>query len=171
MQLSTELFKPLEQKVVQTELVRPSTTYWQDAWRRLKQNPAAMVSLAVIILIVLLAIFGPMFSPYTYSEQDFSRRNQGPSAEHWFGTDGLGRDLFTRVLYGARISLSIGFVASLVTIFGMLYGGISGFAGGWLDNRSEEHTSELQSRPHLVCRLLLEKKKTNVATHYISLST
>jgi len=155
MQLSTELFKPLEQKVVQTELVRPSTTYWQDAWRRLKQNPAAMVSLAVIILIVLLAIFGPMFSPYTYSEQDFSRRNQGPSAEHWFGTDGLGRDLFTRVLYGARISLSIGFVASLVTIFGMLYGGISGFAGGWLDNAMMRFVDIMYSIPFLLWVILM----------------
>src|SRR5690554_3199748 len=155
MQLSTELFKPLEQKVVQTELVRPSTTYWQDARRRLKQNPAAMVSLAVITLIVLLAIFGPMFSPYTYSEQDFSRRNHGPSAEHWFGTDGLGRDLFTTVLYGARISLSIGFVASLVTIFGMLYGGISGFAGGWLDNAMMRFVDIMYSIPFLLWVILM----------------
>lgn len=155
MQLSTELFKPIKQKVVQKELIRPSTTYWQDAWRRLKQNPAAMISLGVIILIVLLAIFGPMFSPYTYSEQDFSRRNQGPSADHWFGTDGLGRDLFTRVLYGARISLSIGFVAALVTIFGVLYGGISGFVGGWLDNLMMRFVDIMYSIPFLLWVILL----------------
>ncbi len=155
MQLSPELFKPLEQKVEQKELIRPSTTYWQDAWRRLKQNPAAMISLGVIILIILLAIFGPMLSPYTYSEQDFSRRNQGPSAEHWFGTDGLGRDLFTRVLYGARISLSIGFVAALVTIFGVLYGGISGFVGGWLDNVMMRFVDIMYSIPFLLWVILL----------------
>ncbi len=155
MQLSTEMFKPLQYKVVQEDLVRPSTTYWQDAWRRLKKNPLAMVSLAVIIFIILMAVFGPMLSPYSYSEQDFARKNQGPSAAHWFGTDGLGRDLFTRVLHGARISLSIGFMASLVTLFGVLYGGISGFAGGWLDNVMMRFVDIMYSIPFLLWVILM----------------
>ena len=82
MALSTDLFKPLQKRDFQAELIRPSTTYWQDAWRRLKENPVAMGSLILIFFILLLAIFGPMFSPYTYSEQDLANKNQGPSAEH-----------------------------------------------------------------------------------------
>ncbi|HOL17792.1 MAG TPA: ABC transporter permease [Bacillota bacterium] len=155
MQLSTEMFKPLQYKVVQEDLVRPSTTYWQDAWRRLKKNPLAMASLALIIFIILLAVFGPMLSPYSYAEQDFARKNQGPSTAHWFGTDGLGRDLFTRVLHGARISLSIGFMASLVTLFGVLYGGISGFAGGWLDNVMMRFVDIMYSIPFLLWVILM----------------
>ncbi|MEW5785624.1 MAG: ABC transporter permease [Bacillota bacterium] len=156
MQLSTGLFKPLPQKVIQADLVRPSTTYWQDAWRRLKQNPVAMVSLVLIVLIILVAIIGPLLSPYSYSEQDFIRKNQGPSAAHWFGTDGLGRDLFTRILYGARISLSIGFVASLVTLgVGVLYGGISGFAGGRVDNIMMRFVDIMYSIPFLLWVILM----------------
>ena len=155
MQLSPGMFKPLQYRVVQTELVRPSTTYWQDAWRRLRKNPVAMGSLALIILIILLAVFGPLLSPYTYSEQDFARKNQGPSAEHWFGTDALGRDLFTRVLHGARISLSIGFAASLVTLFGVLYGAVSGFSGGWIDNVMMRFVDIMYSIPFLLWVILM----------------
>jgi oligopeptide transport system permease protein len=156
MALSTGLFRPLQQKVVQVDLVRPSTTYWQDAWRRLKQNPVAMASLVLVILIILFAVIGPLLSPYTYSEQDFARKNQGPTAEHWFGTDGLGRDLFTRVLYGARISLSIGFVASLVTLgVGVLYGGISGFAGGRVDNIMMRFVDIMYSIPFLLWVIMM----------------
>lgn len=155
MALSRELFKPLQKRELQIEIVRPSVTYWQDVWRRLKKNPVAMGSLVVIIIILLMAIFGPMLSPYTYSEQDFARKNQGPSAEHWFGTDALGRDLFTRVLYGARISLSIGFVAALVSLLGVLYGGISGFVGGWVDNVMMRFVDIMYSIPFLLWVIMM----------------
>ena len=155
MALPTDLFRPLRKKEFKVELIRPSTTYWQDAWRRLKQNRVAMGSLVLIILILLLAIFGPIFSPYTYSGQDFSRKNQGPSAAHWFGTDGLGRDLFTRVLHGARISLSIGFVAALVALLGVFYGGISGFAGGWVDNVMMRFVDIMYSIPFLLWVIMM----------------
>lgn len=155
MAFPTDLFKPLKKKDVQVELVRPSTTYWQDAWRRLKTNPVAMGSLVLIILILLLAIFGPVFSPYSYSDQDFSRKFQKPSREHWFGTDGLGRDLYTRVLHGARISLSIGFVAALVALLGVFYGGISGFAGGWVDNVMMRIVDIMYSIPFLLWVIMM----------------
>lgn len=110
---------------------RPATTYWQDAWRRLKQNKLAMAGLVVISLIALLALIGPLFSPYSYSDQVLADANLPPSAAHWFGTDNLGRDLFTRILYGARISLSIGVVASLINLsIGVIYGGAAGYFGG-----------------------------------------
>lgn len=131
-----ELFTPVaRQSTNAQEIVRPSTTYWQDVWRRLKKNRMAMAGLYMIVLIIALAIFGPMISPYSYSDQDLNATNQPPSAAHWFGTDNLGRDLLTRVLFGARISLSVGFVASFIILtIGVIYGGISGFFGGWLDN-------------------------------------
>ncbi|MFZ5966078.1 MAG: ABC transporter permease [Bacillota bacterium] len=117
------------------KIVRPSMTYWQDAWRRLKQNKTAMLGLIVIALLFAIAIVGPWLSSTTYSDQDLMRANEGPSAEHWFGTDAHGRDLFIRVLYGARISLLVAVVATVVNFFiGVLYGGIAGYMGGKVDN-------------------------------------
>lgn len=116
------------------EIRRPSMTYWQDAWRRFKENKTALVSLAVILLIAGSAIFVPMLTQNSYFEQNLDLTNLPPSAEHWFGTDNLGRDLFVRVLIGARVSLAVAFVAMLVNFFiGVLYGGISGYLGGRTD--------------------------------------
>ncbi|WP_343796178.1 ABC transporter permease [Bacillus carboniphilus] len=115
-------------------IARPSKSYWADAWSRFRKDPLAMFGLCVVILITLAAIFGPMFSEYTYDGQDIENGNQGPSAEHWFGTDKFGRDIFIRTLYGARISLTIGFVAAAINmVIGVIYGGISGFFGGRID--------------------------------------
>ena len=117
------------------DISRPSTTYWQDAWRRLKKNKAAMIGLTFLIFITLLAILGPYFAKHTYSDQILSLSNADPSAEYWFGTDNLGRDMYVRTLYGARISMSIGIVASLITlVIGVVYGGISGYFGGRVDS-------------------------------------
>ena len=93
-----------------------------------------MASLAVIAIIALMAIFAPMFSPYDYSTNDLSAINQPPSAEHWFGTDQLGRDLWARVWVGARVSLLIGLGGAIAPqIVGIFIGGISGYFGGWVD--------------------------------------
>lgn len=136
MEFSNDLFIKVEAGEKNSEeIVRPSLTFWQDAWRRLKENKLAVAGLFFVIFITLLAIFGPMFSKYTYSGQDFKVANQGPSAVHWFGTDKFGRDTFIRVLYGARISLTVGYVASILNlVVGILYGGISGYFGGKVDN-------------------------------------
>ncbi len=117
------------------EMKRPQTGYWKDAWRRLKQNKAAIVSLYVITLIALAALVGPLLSPYPYFKQSLIFQNTPPSLEHWFGTDNVGRDLLVRCLYGARISLSVGIFATFISlIVGVLFGGIAGFVGGKLDN-------------------------------------
>ncbi|HEY8393574.1 MAG TPA: ABC transporter permease [Thermaerobacter sp.] len=114
---------------------QPSPGYWQDAWRRLRRNRPAMAGLAVIALISLAAVIGPELSPYSYDAQVLAAANQPPSAAHWFGTDHLGRDLLTRVLYGARISLAVGVMASLIGLtIGVAYGAIAGFYGGMVDN-------------------------------------
>ncbi len=135
---------------------RPATTYWQDAWRRLKENKLAMAGLAVIVFIALMAAVGPLFSPYSYSDQVLSEANQPPSAQHWFGTDNLGRDLLTRVLYGARISLSIGVVASLINLtIGVVYGGVSGYFGGRVDSVMMRLVDILYGIPLLLFVILL----------------
>lgn len=95
-------------------------------------------------------------SPYIYADQSFSDANAWPSAAHWFGTDSLGRDLFVRVLYGARISLSIGLVASLINVFiGVLYGGIAALAGGRIDRIMMHVVDILYSIPMLLYVILL----------------
>ena len=110
-------YAPLDSTALSTdEISRPSVSYWQDAWRRFRRDKLAVFGLIVITIIALFAIFGPMLCPYGYEDADFFHVNEWPSAEHWFGTDALGRDLYVRVLYGARISLSIGVVAALVNM-------------------------------------------------------
>lgn len=133
--IPSELFMPLPEAKRPTErIARPARSYGQDAWRRFRKNKLAIAGLIILLVVTLFAIFGPMFSPYTYDGQNFAEGNQGPSAQHWFGTDKFGRDLFVRCMYGARISLAIGFVAALINMFiGSIYGGISGYFGGKVD--------------------------------------
>ncbi len=130
--------------------------YWQDAWLRLKKNKMATLGLAVIAALVLIAVFVPLFSSHSYDEQNLMMPNQSPSFEHWFGTDNLGRDIFIRVLYGARISLAIGIVASLLNFFiGVVYGGIAGFCGGKIDRVMMNIVDILYSVPTLLYVILL----------------
>ncbi|SEF84152.1 oligopeptide transport system permease protein [Caloramator fervidus] len=156
-ELTKEMFErvPKEEKNIH-EIVRPSETYWQDAWRRLKKNKLAMGGLFFVIFITLLAIIGPYLSPYNYYSQDFSIANQGPSRAHWFGTDPFGRDIFTRILYGARISLTVGYVASILNLtIGILYGGISGYFGGKVDNIMMRIVDTLYAIPMLLYVILI----------------
>ncbi|MGE5549424.1 MAG: ABC transporter permease [Bacteroidota bacterium] len=133
-----ELFQPVNRTTEgEYTFARPATTYWRDAWRRLKQNRTAVVGLAIIVALFLLATIGPYLCAFSYSDQNLTAQgiNQPPSLKHWFGTDNLGRDLFVRVLYGARISLAVGIFASLIIlVIGVIYGGLSGYLGGKADN-------------------------------------
>lgn len=138
------------------EAAAPSTGYWSDAWLRLKRDKGAMLGLGFILLLLTVAIIGPMLSSFSYEDQNFLQANLGPSAEHWFGTDSLGRDLFIRVLYGARISLAIGIVASLINlVIGVIYGGISGYVGGRTDRIMMNIVDVLYSVPTLLYVILL----------------
>lgn len=115
-------------------ITRPSVTFWADVRRRLVNNKVAMFGLALILLITCFAIFAPIASPYTYSYQDLTIVNQSPSAEHWFGTDSLGRDIWVRVWVGARVSLAVGIFGSVIpSLIGIIIGGISGYFGGVVD--------------------------------------
>lgn len=138
------------------KMYAPSISYWQDAWRRLKKNKVAMASMIFIILLAVLAIVAPMVSPYSHATLDYEAMNQSPSAEHWFGTDNLGRDMWARVWMGARVSLFIAFVAALVqSTMGIIIGGISGFFGGKVDMFLMRLSDIVDSIPLLVYVILI----------------
>jgi peptide/nickel transport system permease protein len=120
------------------ELQQP-TGLWRDALFRLRRNPGAMVGFSIVSLFVLVAVFAPLIAPSDPLEQDIAalagRCCPGPSAEHFFGLDALGRDEFSRVVYGARYSLVIGVVSVAVGLtLGLLLGSIAGYMGGWADS-------------------------------------
>ncbi|MDI9387986.1 MAG: ABC transporter permease [Synergistota bacterium] len=108
---------------------------WWEVWRRLRRNRAALVGMGVIIMLVMVAILAPVLTPYDPNKTDMKARLQRPSLSHPLGTDNFGRDMFSRVLYGSRISLYVGFVAvGIGAIFGGVLGAVGGYYGGRLDN-------------------------------------
>ncbi len=108
---------------------------WRIMWRRLRKNHLAMLGLIVILIMSLLAILAPIIAPYGRDAVDLLKTNAKPSSEHLLGTDALGRDIYTRLLYGARISLTVGFVSTgLRVLIGVVLGGIAGYYGKTIDN-------------------------------------
>lgn len=108
---------------------------WLDVWKRLKKNKMAMIGLLIIVMLFLTAIFADFIAPYSYDEQDLLNMFQTPSKDHIFGTDEFGRDIFSRVVYGSRISLEVGFIAvGISLIIGGVIGAIAGYYGGRLEN-------------------------------------
>ena len=106
-----------------------------ETWRRLKKNKVAMVSLAVLIAIILVSVLAPIIAPYDYAETDKQNTLAGPSKNHWLGTDRLGRDILSRLIWGGRQSLQMGIIAVLIAaVVGVIIGSIAGYFGGWLDN-------------------------------------
>ena len=137
-------------------IVRPSVSYWRDVLRRIRSDKVAIVSLTFLVIIILMAIFAPILSPYGYETTDLLHTNQPPSVEHWFGTDAGGRDLWTRVWVGARISLIIGLGGAIVPqIIGIFLGGLSGFFGGWVDMLLMRITEIFSSLPFLPFAMML----------------
>ena len=128
-------FLPADEAEKQSlEKTRPGTTYWKDAWRRLKKNKLAITAVVCLCVIILCAIFIPIFSPYRYDQQLRTETRLAPSLRHPMGTDMFGRDVLVRVMIGTRISLMVGFVSTvLVLIIGGIIGGVSAYAGGWLE--------------------------------------
>ncbi|WP_236697910.1 ABC transporter permease [Brevibacillus formosus] len=125
------LFRPLAKNIQVNVIARPSLSNGQQVIRKLLKNKLAMLGLFIILALVGMAIIGPNLVPYSYSDQSLLTKNQEISAEHWFGTDELGRDMFARTWYGARISLTIGIVAALIDlVIGVTVGGIAGYMAG-----------------------------------------
>lgn len=107
---------------------------WVEAWRTFRKSKLAVLGTFIVVFFILLAIIGPFIAPHGYNDQMLQNRLLPPSAEHWFGTDDLGRDIFSRILHGARLSLFVGFAAVVLSaIVGSFLGIISGYFGGWLD--------------------------------------
>ena len=123
---------------------------WKDAWHRYIRNRAALVAGSVFVVVVLYCLIWPVVSPYDPYKVDFSEARQGPSLEHPFGTDTFGRDLFTRTALGGRISIGIGFAATLVILaIGVTYGSLAGLVGGHLDNALMRFLDALYGLPYL----------------------
>ena len=133
--LDPSLFEKLEESEKDSEFIAvEARTYLQDAWKNFRKNKLATAGLIFLCIMLVLAILGPVLSPYTYDQQDLMCRNAMPSLQHLFGTDKFGRDIFVRVMYGARISLSVGFASAFINlIIGVVYGGFCGYFGGKLD--------------------------------------
>jgi oligopeptide transport system permease protein len=131
---------------------------WADAWRKLRSNRAAVVSAWIIAAMAVVVIVGPWLSRYAFDFTDFANTSIGPSAAtgHWFGTDTLGRDLFVRTLYGGRISLIVGIVATAVSlVIGVAYGAIAGYFGGRIDALMMRIVDILYALPFMFFVILL----------------
>ena len=133
-----------------------NSSLWQDAIRRLIQNRAAMIGGITILVLIVLAVFAPLIAPYSYSYQNLDIGASPPSAEHLLGTDVLGRDLLSRLLYGARISLLVGFVATGVAlVIGVSWGIIAGYFGGKVDSIMMRIVDVLYGLPFIIFIILL----------------
>lgn len=155
--MEQDLFLPLGLEAEKVDVsARPRVSYVADAWRRFKQNRLALIALCVLVVLAFFIVFGPMISGYDFSRIDPKARNLGPSLQHWFGTDSLGRDTFTRVWVGGRVSLLIGLVGTAISVFvGTVYGGVSGYFGGRVDTLMMRIIEVLISIPYLVVVVLL----------------
>ncbi|ANY21382.1 Oligopeptide transport system permease protein OppC [Tsuneonella dongtanensis] len=142
-------------EIADEELVEGSSL-WKDAWARLRKNRLAVGSLVTFVVIVLFCLVGPLLSPWDANTQDLFLGATGPSAQHWFGTDTLGRDLMVRVMYGGRISLLVGLVATLVALsIGVVYGATAGYVGGRTDSAMMRFVDLLYALPFTIFVILL----------------
>ena len=150
-------FSPLPDDVFDVEgIVRRPTSYLKDVWRNFKKRKTALFSFIVLGVLVFMIIFGPMMNEYNYYTNDYDHVNEKPSAEHWFGTDVLGRDQWTRVWQGGRVSLFISLIATILpTAIGALVGGISGYYGGKVDMILQRIVEVLMGIPSMIYNILL----------------
>lgn len=184
-QMDPKLFEIQGSRTAETEQMgRPSLSFWHDAWLRLRSNKGAIFGLLLIAIIMLMAVIGPSMSNYTYKEQNIKHAKLPPKIAalenihwlpfdgrdkdgfdvyeskevdqyYWFGTDDLGRDLWTRAWYGTRISIFIGIMAALIDLLiGIAYGGISGYYGGRVDNVMQRIIEILVGIPQLIVVIL-----------------
>jgi oligopeptide transport system permease protein len=140
------------------EIAQPikGRSLWQDAWRRLLRNRMAVAGGCVVGIMIIIALLAPFISPYGFDQTDLPNNFQAPSFLHWMGTDNLGRDLLTRVMWGARISLAVGVVSTFVSLLvGVSYGAIAGFIGGKVDNFMMRVADILYSLPYMFFVIIL----------------
>jgi oligopeptide transport system permease protein len=139
-------------------LAAAGRSLWQLAWLRLKRNRAALAAAIILGVMVLLVIFGPLLSAYDFDVPHWEKISAAPSLTdgHWFGTDAIGRDLFVRTLYGGRMSLTVGLVATLVALMiGVAWGAVAGYMGGRIDNFMMRTVDVLYALPFMFLVILL----------------
>lgn len=144
------------ESMTNTSQVESGSSLWHDARIRLQKNKLAMISAVFLLFIIVVAILTPWIAPYSYEAQDLYLGATPPSAEHWFGTDTLGRDLMTRLMYGSRVSLMVGVIATTVALLiGVLWGTTAGYIGGRLDSVMMRIVDVLYALPFAIFIVLL----------------
>ena len=132
------------------------TSLWRDAWLRLRRNRLAVFGLTVLLLVIVIAILTPWIAPYGYAQQQLAIGATPPSAAHWLGTDIYGRDLLTQIMYGGRISLAVGFIATAVALLiGITWGAVAGYVGGKVDAVMMRLVDILYALPFMIFIVLL----------------
>ena len=162
MATTTRILKPNEAARVDRsrfdseKINRPTITFWQGAWRRLRKNPIAVSAMVLLGVLLFFILFGPAISGENYVDIASTRKNLGPNGTNWFGTDSMGRDLFCRVWIGARLSLLVALVCSFIQIaVGCAYGGTMAYFGGVVDNVMMRIVEIITSFPSLLITLLI----------------
>ena len=142
--------------MVNSKITDKGDSFWYGAWRQLQKNRLAVIGGCFIVIIIIISAAAPLITPYSYEEQALEQQFQPPGMDHLFGTDSKGRDLLTRLIYGSRISLSVGFAATAVSILiGVTYGSIAGFVGGRVDNYMMRFVDVMYGLPFMFLVILL----------------
>ena len=160
--IPASMFSPAKREQDGERITRPTIGYWADVFRRLLQNKLAMTGLVMIIIMVIMAFVGPMITGMDYSTTDLANMNQKPGGSAFFGTDILGRDLFTRVCFGIRYSLLIGILAAAFDFFiGVVYGGIAGMASSRVDTIMMRIAEVIYAIPYMLIVILISVTLSN----------
>ena len=132
------------------------TSLWLDAWRRLRKNRMAVAGGVTLVTFIMIALLTPWLAPYGYESQDLDLGASPPSAAHWLGTDVFGRDVLTQIMYGGRVSLAVGFIATAVALLiGVTWGAIAGYVGGRVDAVMMRLVDILYALPFMIFIVLL----------------
>jgi oligopeptide transport system permease protein len=132
------------------------SSLWLDAWIKLRKNKLALSGLIILLFLIVVSLLTPWIAPYSYEEQNLMLGATAPSADHWLGTDIFGRDMLTRIMYGGRVSLMVGFIATAVAlVIGILWGSIAGFIGGRVDALMMRIVDIMYALPFMIFIVLL----------------
>ena len=156
-ELTPDMFEKLDDSKKNSEKISyESKTYLADAWNRFKANKLALVGLCFLAIMAICSILVPILSKYTYDGQDMANTFAGPSMEHFLGTDRFGRDVLVRIMYGGRISLSVGFSAAIISLLvGVTYGAVAGYIGGKIDMVMMRIVDALYSIPDMLYLIMI----------------
>ncbi|NQX89215.1 MAG: ABC transporter permease [Halioglobus sp.] len=146
----------IDQAITDISDAERGTSLWRDAWVRLRRNRLAVLGLCILLLFTLIALLTPWIAPYDHAQQNLELGATPPSMAHWLGTDIFGRDLLTQIMFGGRISLAVGFVATVMAlIIGVSWGAIAGYTGGRVDAVMMRVVDILYALPFMIFIVLL----------------